>query len=208
MSLGACFGFVKLVFSRYYIGMHVNKIHSYLERLSNLLRSEMRGAGADAGLQPVQIDALNYLATCNRYSDTPMGVTEYLGQTKGTVSQTLKVLERKGLLKRKLDRQDRRVTHLRVTPAGRRLLDRIVPAANFVDGCQLLDAKAQRQIEQSLATLLRSVQKAGGCKTFGVCHTCRFNRDQGDGSFYCELVKAKLSEADVQLICREHEEVA
>ena len=73
---------------------------------------------------------------------------------------------------------------------------------------QLLDAKAQRQIEQSLATLLLSVQKAGGCKTFGVCHTCRFNRDEGDGSYYCELVRAKLSEADVQLICREHEEVA
>ena len=186
--------------------MHAYRIHSYLERLSNLLRSEMRRTGADAGLQPVQIDALNYLSNCNRYSDTPMGVTEYLGQTKGTVSQTLKVLERKGLLKRSEDKDDKRVTHLRVTPAGRRLLERRVPAANFVEGCELLDAKTQRQIEQSLATLLRSLQRAGGYKTFGVCHTCRFNRDEGDGGYYCELVKAKLSEADVQLICREHEE--
>ena len=188
--------------------MHANKIHSYLERLSNLLRSEMRRTGVEAGLQPVQIDALNYLATCNRYSDTPMGVTEYLGQTKGTVSQTLKVLERKGLLKRKLDKDDKRVTHLKVTPAGRRLLKRIVPAANFVEGCELLETKTQRQIEQSLATLLRSVQMAGGSKTFGVCHTCRFNRDEGNGSYYCELVEAKLSEADVQLICREHQDAA
>ncbi|MEW8505767.1 MAG: MarR family winged helix-turn-helix transcriptional regulator [Candidatus Thiodiazotropha sp.] len=188
--------------------MYTNKIHSYLERLSNLLRSEMRRTGSDAGLQPVQIDALHYLSTCNRYSDTPMGVTEYLGQTKGTVSQTLKVLERKGLLKRKVDREDKRVTHLRVTPAGRHLLDRMVPTVNFIDACQLLDQKTQGELETSLHTLLRSVQRAAGSKTFGVCHTCRYNRYEGEGRYYCELVNAGLSEADVQLICREHEDAA
>ncbi len=71
-----------------------------LERLASLLRSESRTMLLEHGLQPVQFEALQYIANCNRYSDTPMAVTEFLGQTKGTVSQTLKVLEKKGLIEK------------------------------------------------------------------------------------------------------------
>ena len=44
-------------------------IHEYLERLSNLLRTEARRSGTAYGLQPVQLQALHYLAICNRYSE-------------------------------------------------------------------------------------------------------------------------------------------
>jgi DNA-binding MarR family transcriptional regulator len=77
--------------------------YDYVERLSELLRIDSRQAGADHGLQPVQLEALHYLSICNRYSDTPAAVTESLGQTKGTVSKTLRVLKRKGLLSKQLD---------------------------------------------------------------------------------------------------------
>ena len=79
--------------------MSARDIHSVLERLCNLLRVEARGQGASAGLLPIQLEALHYLAQCNRYSDTPQAVTDFLGQTKGTVSQTLKVLENRGLVR-------------------------------------------------------------------------------------------------------------
>jgi hypothetical protein len=55
-------------------------------RLASPVRNEARQALAEHGLQPVQFEALHYLTRCNRYSDTPMAVTEFLGQTKGTVS--------------------------------------------------------------------------------------------------------------------------
>ena len=76
--------------------MNVHDSQDLLERLNNLLRMEMRAFGLSYGLLPVQIEALTYLTRCNRYSDTPQAVTEYLGLTKGTVSQSLKVLEQKG----------------------------------------------------------------------------------------------------------------
>ena len=78
--------------------MKTNQIYDYVERLSELLRVDARQKGAEHGLLPVQLEVLHYLSICNQYSDTPMAVTEYLGQTKGTVSQTLKVLENKALL--------------------------------------------------------------------------------------------------------------
>ncbi len=184
--------------------MDVQDIHTTIERLSNLLRNEVRRAGSDSGLQPVQLEALHYLSICNRYSDTPMGVTEYLGQTKGTVSQTLKVLERKGYLIKTLDKDDKRVSHLKVTANGKRLLDKIIPTPNFTDACESLDKQSQKQVNETLKNLLRSIQQANGSKTFGVCKTCRYNQNNGKDGFYCQLVEAPLSSQDVKLICREH----
>ena len=86
--------------------MNTNHIYDYVERLSELLKIDSRQAGAEHGIQPVQLEVLHYLSICNRYSDTPMAVTEYLGQTKGTVSQTLKVLEKKSLLTKRFDKGD------------------------------------------------------------------------------------------------------
>ncbi|MFN2812475.1 MarR family winged helix-turn-helix transcriptional regulator, partial [Escherichia coli] len=74
-----------------------------------------------------QLSALHYLARCNRYSDTPLGVTEYLGLTKGTVSQSLKVLEGRGLISKLPDARDRRSVHLRLTDAGRALIEAVIP---------------------------------------------------------------------------------
>lgn len=183
--------------------MSAEQIHVYIERIANLLRNELRRTGTEYGLQPVQIEALHYLSICNRYSDTPMGVTEYLGQTKGSVSQSLNVLERKGFLAKKTDAKDKRVTHLRLSKTGRRVLQKAIPAAQLVDACQHLSRGSQAEISAALLQLLRVMQKANGMKSFGVCHTCRYHQTL-DGGYVCGLTHEPLSAQETQLICREH----
>ncbi len=195
---------VNIVFSRYYLCMDPIQIHNYIERLGNLLRNEIRQLGSASGLLPVQLEALHYLSICNRFSDTSTGVAEYLGQTKGTVSQTLKVLERKGLIERHVDAADKRVIHLRVTGAGEDLLSGIVPAPNFVKGLETVEGKTRRQMGDSLGLLLERLQQANGSRSFGVCRSCRYNGVDEQGGFFCNLIKAPLSGTDVQRVCREH----
>lgn len=186
--------------------MSIAELHDHLERLCNLLRSHARAAGAGLGLQPVQLDALHYLAQCNRYSDTPQAVTEYLGLTKGTVSQTLKVLETKGLLEKVSDTHDRRVVHLRVTPGGLDLLDQVTPSPLLrrIDMGRP-DAGLDATVE-GLRRLLRAIQRANGLRTFGVCESCRFNQKAVEGT-RCGLTGEPLSAADLRRICREHEQL-
>jgi len=193
---------------RYYGNMKTKQIYGYIERLSNLLRNEMRREGADYALQPVQLEALHYLSMCNRYSDTPMGVTEYLGQTKGTVSQSLKVLEKKAFLTKHADKNDKRITHLKVSSAGEKLLKKSIPAPLFTHACEHLNEQSKAQIITGLKELLQAVQRSNGMKSFGVCRTCRYNQKNKDGSYFCGLTREPLSQSDVQLICREHENVA
>jgi DNA-binding MarR family transcriptional regulator len=188
----------------------IRTLHDHLERLCNLLRAQARAAGAGLGLQPVQLDALHYLALCNRYSDTPQAVTEYLGLTKGTVSQTLKVLVARALVDKMSDSNDRRVIHLRVTAAGQALLAQVAPAPLLRRAMVEIPDPEVDGLVEGLRGLLRAVQQANGLKTFGVCATCRFNQEaiaaQGqDAGRRCGLTGETLTDSDVARICREHE---
>jgi DNA-binding MarR family transcriptional regulator len=184
--------------------MNALLIHEYLERLSNLFRSEERKSGAEFGLQPVQLEALHYLAICNRYSDTPLAVAEYLGLTKGTVSQTLQVLEAKGLITKIGDLEDKRLVHLKVTPAGRRLLEEAIPAPLLRLAGARLSAEEQAQVVAGMKVLLMACQAANQNKSFGVCHTCRHHVRDAAGGRSCGLLRQPLTSDEALLICREH----
>ncbi len=185
--------------------MKTQLIYSYIERLSNLLKNEQRRVGADYGLQPVQLEALHYLTICNRYSDTPKGVTEYLGQTKGTVSQSLILLQKKGFITKHQDSDDKRITHLKLTKEGKQALASSIPPPLFINACNDLPESAQNEIYNNLKLLLTSIQKSNNMKSFGVCATCRFIINDEHGNSMCDLTKEKLSQTDTTLICLEHE---
>ncbi len=185
--------------------MDILNTQQLLERLATLLRGESRNLLFEYGLQPIQFEALHYLLICNRYSDTPMSVTEYLGQTKGSVSQTLKVLEKKGLIEKNADSSDKRVTHLAVTKQGRKLIKKILPSPLLSLASNFLDDQAIVRVNELLIALLKSAQQANGFKSFGQCDSCRHNTKLGKDDYFCGLVKEPLSKLDVELICREHE---
>ena len=176
-----------------------------LERLASLLRSESRNLLLKHGLQPVQFDALYYLSICNRYSDTPMSVTEYLGQTKGSVSQTLKVLEKKGLIVKTADSCDKRVAHMAVTEEGRQLIKTVLPSPLIAAAGDVLGNEDLAVINSSLSSLLRTVQQANNFKSFGQCDSCSHNIKSDNDGYFCGLTKEPLTKIDIELICREHE---
>lgn len=180
-------------------------LHDYIERISNLIGSETRITGSDYDLQPIQLHVLYYLSRCNRYSDTPQAVTEYFGLTKGTVSQTIKTLETKGLIHKSPDKKDGRRVHLSLTRAGRKLLEKAMPARTLARVWEQMDATEQEQVIAAVNMLLVKMQKANGMNAFGVCQTCRFNTRTDDQLYFCELTREVLHPPDVTLICREHE---
>ena len=174
-----------------------------IERISNLLRSEERKKFAAIGLQPVHVQVLDYLATCNRFSDTPAAVAEYLALTKGTVSQSIQVLERKNYLEKINDAHDGRVIHLALTAAGNQVLAETKPMDIFA---RAQEAAIQHQfttLEEALAFILSELQKANQTKSFGVCHSC-VNFVEVEGSYLCNLTQLPLSPDDAKKICREH----
>ena len=188
--------------------MNSEAIYEYLERIANLIRTDVRRKGTGNGLQPVQLEALHYLSRCNRYSNTPVAVAEFLGLTKGTVSQTLGVLESNGLIEKRTDSHDRRVVHLSLTAFGEDIIEDSVPPAvlrSAVEGMSEAEAETTLQV---LDGILRRLQHANALRTFGACKSCRHHVVQDDGSRRCSLTTERLSDADAEKICREHERPA
>ncbi len=198
------FSLAKIVLSRYYIGMEKTEVYDYLERLTNLMRTATRDSGTSAGLQPVQLEALYYLSRCNRYSDTPMAVVDYLGQTKGTVSQTLKVLERKLLIEKQDDAQDKRLVHLKVTQQGWQCLQQQIPNPQLIQACESLSDAEQQLVVVAVKTLLIAFQRTNQLKSFGVCQTCCHNQKLAKEQNFCQRFQETLATNSEQLICREH----
>ncbi|MCA9726939.1 MAG: MarR family winged helix-turn-helix transcriptional regulator [Candidatus Eisenbacteria bacterium] len=176
-----------------------------LERLGALIRAERRRLAAAHDLKLVQLDALAYLARANRYSDSPAAVTDWLGSTKGTVSQTVGVLERKGLVEKRDDPDDRRRVHLQLTKAGRRVLKDTDPAPLLTEAIARIGGDGG--LAERLMILLRELQRRSGARSFGICNTCRFFGREDD-RFRCGLTGERLSVDDSELICREHESAA
>ncbi|MCX8049989.1 MAG: MarR family winged helix-turn-helix transcriptional regulator [Methylohalobius sp.] len=182
--------------------MSAYPIYEYLERIANLLRAQVRSTQG-LRLQPVQLEILHYLSICNRHSNTAAAVTEYLGLTKGTVSQTLSVLESKGYLHRVQDAKDKRVTRLYLTPKAKALLAEAWPPPLLQLALDRIPFEQQQQLIQGLNSLLQGLQSAHRLKAFGVCRTCRYLKQTGENRS-CGLTGLPLAEAELNLICREH----
>ncbi|MCB1412399.1 MAG: MarR family transcriptional regulator [Xanthobacteraceae bacterium] len=175
-----------------------------LGRLERLARSGVNVGG----LNPAQWEALRYLARANRFSRTPAALADYLGSTRGTVSQTLIALEQKGLARRSASRRDGRSVELALTPRGEALLKqdhihdlaRDIAAGTGDDAADLLAA---------LQAVLRATIARNEGRAFGVCHTCRhFHCDVRPGAaspHHCGLLDEPLSRADSEAICQEQE---
>lgn len=179
-----------------------------LERVASLLRQELREALSPIGLQPVQFEVLDYIAHCNRYSDTPMAVTEYLGQTKGSVSQTLIVLQKNGLIAKSIDTADRRVVHLSLTTKGRRLLSKVFPSHLLEKSLPASLDSEMSALNSSLVELIRALQVQNNRRSFGQCFSCEHHLKLGKNKFRCGLTGEPLSLRETELICREHSAAA
>ncbi|MBM4180569.1 MAG: winged helix-turn-helix transcriptional regulator [Betaproteobacteria bacterium] len=182
--------------------MQTPRLHALITSLARALQSEQRGMALAAGLLPVQWAILCYLRDANRYSNTPQAVAEYLALTKGTVSQTLKLIESHGWIARAADAADRRVVRLFLSEAGRDLLDDASDRA-WSEAIEGLPQAQRDAAEAVLARLLAGWQQSRAGRTFGVCRDCAHFR-AGEAEHECGLTGEALSEDDSRHICREH----
>lgn len=181
------------------MAVQINAVSQWLERLSAVHRNLMRRFANEEGLQLVHVEIMQYLSVSNRYSDTTQAISEYLGQTKGSISQSLGLLEEQGFVKRTQDKVDKRIYHLYLTPKGSAVTHRMFAS---------IDLEGAEELEPGLKTLLTSIQKKNGLRGFGTCISCRFNQNPGKNSFACGLTKEKLTLEDTRKICKEHDEGA
>jgi DNA-binding MarR family transcriptional regulator len=175
-----------------------------LDRISNLLRADLKKAGAAQGLQAVHMQAMLYLLEANRFSNTPLALADYLGLTKGTVSQSLMLLDRNNLIERYQDEDDRRVVRLRLSYEGEEWLRHSGVHELWKSATRDLSAHRIRTVVSTLRDAMFRIQDESGSANFGTCETCEHWGRRSARSFHCEWFGERLSLSESRLICRAH----
>lgn len=171
--------------------------------LSELLLRLSRLADAEIwalGLNPAQAAALDYLSRANRFSRAPSQLADWLGATRGTVSQTLKALAARGLVAESPSPRDRRSISYDLTDAGRAALAHPSSLAQAAASLPKAEALAAAS---ALSELLKDLLKRRGHRPFGLCHSCRHHQLQPAGTAFCGLLSVALLPAEADQICAE-----
>ena len=199
---------VNMVSLNYYLAIMANKqVFDLIERISALLRSDTRRHAMPNDLQPVHLQVLDYLQRANRFSNTPLAVGEYLGLTKGNMSQRINVLEHLDFIRKEADEHDGRVVHLHLTSTGKRLLQQSYPPTSWRDLASVTSSASNKILETVLNELLLALIQANDFRSFGQCKTCRFHQRRVRQA-RCGLLEVDLDAAQTEKICREHQPIA
>ncbi len=173
-------------------------IRALIKRLARLDAAETW----ESDLNPAQVAALDYLARANRFSRAPSHVAEYLGATRGTTSQTLKALVRKGYVSEHRSETDKRSISYDLTDAGRTLASQ---RGRLLATIEALPNTHRAELSETLSKILESQLAKTDGRLFGVCKTCTYHRTQ-NGHAYCALLSLPLLAEETEQIC--HEQVA
>jgi DNA-binding MarR family transcriptional regulator len=108
------------------------------------------------GLNPAQWAALRYFGRVGLSACSVTAFARYHGTSKGTASQTIAALTRKGLVERLQNPDDRRLVHFVLTETGRTALEND-PIQLVAQAVGALSADEQGRLAELLEKIVRSV---------------------------------------------------
>ena len=123
-----------------------------LKRLGMSAKEQSHGAFDDAGLHPYHHAILAALDAGSH--ETQGSIADALGYDKGQLVGLLDELEDAGLVSRQRDQADRRRQIVQMTPAGRKMLDKLRRLSAHVED-DFLAALSDKEREQFHALLLK-----------------------------------------------------
>lgn len=151
--------------------------------------------------------ALRYFARANAFSRTLSGFADYQATTRGTASQTIKLLIGRGYLTRSKSPYDGRSSTLNLTDKARTLLaeDPLMGVFNEIDS---LPTSKQEQLRDILRQFVGQLGGEARRHAVGSCRDCIFllirklKAQKGvEANFFCKCIGMPVNERDLELLC-------
>lgn len=183
-----------------------------LAKIAVAVRHQERAAAGANELTATQALVLRMVS--NESAGVPVSdLAHRLAVTVQTVSDSVAALDRKGLVARRPDEDDRRVVRVTATQAGVQTvadLDRSPDA--LLASVGELSPDEQRVLLRVVVKLIRGLQQRGEMPVARVCATCRFFAPYAHANsaqpHHCHFVDAPFGEAQLQTDCADHRQLA
>ncbi|MCC5938951.1 MAG: MarR family transcriptional regulator [Lunatimonas sp.] len=181
------------------------KITFTLDRISLVFKSMQLEQSKKTNLSPIQLQILVFLL----YHSPEMHRVSYLAQefnlTKATISDSVKALIQKGLIRKVSDPSDSRSFSLNLTSKGK---DQAQDAAQMANPMAKVIGKYTRDQKEIFYGILfktiKDLQASGLIPMQRMCFSCASYQIR-NGEHYCDLLKRVLQERHLRIDCKEHE---
>lgn len=181
------------------------KIVAGLERLSQVFRILLWDKAKEQSLSPIQIQLLIFIKNHSIDKTTISYLAQEFNLTKPTISDAIKILEQKQLIKKIVDEKDARSYTIQLKNSGKKVVaeteDYVKPLINLIDK---IDAKEKIILWQNISNLIIQLNKLELISIQRTCFNCN-HYAQKSKSHYCNLLNQKLEVQDIRIDCNEHE---
>ncbi|PVZ50398.1 MarR family winged helix-turn-helix transcriptional regulator [Thalassobacter stenotrophicus] len=172
-----------------------DQIAELLVHIGRAARSEDAGSALTAA----QWTCLRFFARANGSTRTPSGFASFQATTRGTASQTIKSLERMGLVTGTRSDRDRRSVSFDLTDRGSETLVQD-PLRDLIDVIDTLGTVERDRFLATLSQLASTLAIRRDLPAFGTCQDCSHYAQSGDTA-YCACMAAELAVEDIPKLC-------
>ncbi len=183
-----------------------SKIVVGLERMSQVFKVLLWEHAKTIGLSPVQIQLLIFIAYHKQGFCNVSHLAKEFNITKPTVSDAIRVLDKKGLIVKDYSSADSRSYTILLSDSGKKTVAETENFANPIK-TQLKDIE-QADLEnlfEILSNLIYQLNSNGILTVQRTCFGCRFY-NKSENKDYCDLLDKELLHSDIRLDCPEYEE--
>lgn len=185
-----------------------SKIVAGLERISEVFKVLLWEKAKLVGLSPIQIQILIFIAFHKQNLCNVSHLSKEFNVTKPTVSDAIKILEKKGYIIKDYSTEDNRSYSISLSDSGNDLIAQTYDFANPLK--TQVDSFSPVELESLFSTLSQLIYKLNRHGILNVqrtCYGCKFYR-KNENSDYCNLLQRELMNNEIRLDCPEFEKKA
>lgn len=183
-----------------------SKIVIGLERISEVFRALLWEHAKTIGLSPIQIQILIFIAYHKEDLCTVSHLAKEFNVTKPTISDAVKILEKKELIIKNKTSLDNRSYYISLTPKGQKSVSE---TENFADPIKkqlsVFDTQEQESLLKTINILIYQLNRSGILSVQRTCYACKFYK-KNKNHHYCNLIQTDLKDEEIRLDCNEFEE--
>ncbi len=181
------------------------KITAGIERLSTVFRAALWEEAKHYSLSPLQVQILLFVAFHEAEQCSITAIAKEFAVTKATVSDAVRVLLEKELLKKR-GAEDARAFLLYLTPDGKKCVNKLSGLTDFFEtSLNSVSEEEIGKIWEGMLLLVANLQRTGIIPV-RMCFSCKhFGKDHPDGApHYCNFMQKPLTIKDIRIDCPEY----
>lgn len=181
-----------------------SKIVAGLERLSQVFRALLSEKAREQGLSPLQVQLLIFIQYHPQNQNNVSYLAGEFSITKPTISDAIKILEQKKLVRKLVVSSDSRRHSIQLTAAGKKVVrDTENFTAPFNTWISTVQPQQKELLWSSIADLIRLLNQTGAITVRRTCFTCQYNSSV-NGKPFCNLLNETLTDKDIRIDCPDY----